>query len=297
MSPDFKPKKVPVITWDNITPPYKDYVYFEHWQDFPFHWNAMEYNLSNAWWLCEAALLAYADEDFVRPRFLGAGFEEVEFFNGPSTQCYVAASSSGILVTFRGTQCNPQALRDTIADLKSDFDIRFAATGHGGCIHNGFKTALDEVWTGLSKKLKELTRQDRPLWVTGHSLGGALAIVTADRLSTLQGVYTFGAPRVGDSDFVEQLDVPLYCFVNNNDVVPHVPPPPYCDAGRLRYIDNKGRIHEQINFWERWLDEMQGRLYNLVDTLHHGLPAMIPDGLKDHTPLLYAAHVWNNLIR
>ena len=72
-----------------------------------------------------------------------------------------------------------------------------------GKVHLGIATALDFVWDSFKDRISA----DRPLFITGHSLGGGLATLAAARLSQgrdVHGVYTFGSPRVGDSEFAQQ---------------------------------------------------------------------------------------------
>lgn len=74
------------------------------------------------------------------------------------------------------------------------------------------------------------------LFITGHSLGGALATLYATMLnytgeteiaSKLSAVYTFGQPRIGDADFAEYASEHLagkyFRVVYCNDLVPRVP--------------------------------------------------------------------------
>jgi triacylglycerol lipase len=300
MVTSFQRKPIPTITWQTMAPPFRAYAYYENSDQFPFQWDVDVFSLINAWWLSEAALLAYAQEAFARPRFLEAGFRQVRFFNGDSTQCYVASDDHVAMVAFRGTECGPRsddpAYAHFIADLKADFNAMPTDDGQGGKIHTGFKDALDEVWPVLAPLLQSMLDDGCRIWLTGHSLGGALAILANQRFKKTKGVYTFGAPRVGDARFVSGCSPKPFCFVNNNDVVPHLPPFPYMDSGHLRYIDRNGDIHEKMNFWERRLDEIQGHIQCIIDSVKHGWPAFMPDGLRDHTPVLYALHIWNNLV-
>ena len=73
---------------------------------------------------------------------------------------------------------------------------------------------------------------EKPIYSTGHSLGGALALIASAALGGTSGlgdriaaVYTFGAPRVGQSNFLEIIvKAPHYRVINSGDVVPLVPP-------------------------------------------------------------------------
>jgi len=98
-------KKLVKITVDNLAPPYKDYEYFKDCDQLPFRYQANIFDMVNAWWLSEAALLSYAAEEFARPWFEKAGFDDLFFFSGHSTQCYVAAARDLAMVAFRGTEC------------------------------------------------------------------------------------------------------------------------------------------------------------------------------------------------
>ena len=74
---------------------------------------------------------------------------------------------------------------------------------------------------------------DHQVWLTGHILGGALAVLLAATLLEsglpVHGLYTFGAPRVGDKKFARALNTSLqgvaanWRVVNVDDLVPHVP--------------------------------------------------------------------------
>ena len=68
-------------------------------------------------------------------------------------------------------------------------------------------------------------------YITGHSLGGALAQIASAALSrdNLAACYTFGSPRVGTAGFDEQVKCPHYRVINNcpgssTNVLPRLSP-------------------------------------------------------------------------
>lgn len=75
---------------------------------------------------------------------------------------------------------------------------------------------------------------DYKLKIVGHSLGGALAVLQALDFVQNEGynssvltIYSYGEPRIGNSAFatyVDSLDLNIYRSVNQNDIVPHLPP-------------------------------------------------------------------------
>jgi hypothetical protein len=118
-----KLKRLPEPDLKTLFPPNLDYNYFEDCQRHPFRYDSQQFELVNAWWLADAALLAYAELDFVRERFMKAGLPKVELFEGAGTQCYVAHNDSFAIVSFRGTQVRGKLIGrflDILTDL-SDF--------------------------------------------------------------------------------------------------------------------------------------------------------------------------------
>ncbi len=298
------PRPLPAIDWSTIIPPYDDHPFFQDCQKAPFRPDAVVFDMVNAWWLCEAATLAYSEPELAKAKFAAAGLGDVDFFSGPGTQCYLAAGSRFAILAFRGTETGKRQNRDDyaniVADIKTDFDIRLKESGQGGKVHRGFMEALDEVWAPLVRKLEEVAARGLKLWMCGHSLGAALATLAADRFGAVSGLYTFGSPRVGDESFKRDFFIPTYRFVNNNDIVTHIPPLPYRHVGQLRYIDHQGRLHDDADRWHRWIDGIQGHFqtaFNAVGKLRKGFKVLVPDGLKDHAPTLYATCIWNNLVQ
>ncbi len=146
-------------------------------------------------------------------------FELVATFNNGGTQAFLAKRESDkvAVLAFRGTE------PDAFEDIKTDLNARFYRQ-KGAKIHDGFRRAFAHVHALINEKLPEI--QGYKLYITGHSLGGALAKVATEALSgdNVAACYTFGSPKVGNLDFGDNLKVPIYRIVNAADAVPRVPP-------------------------------------------------------------------------
>jgi triacylglycerol lipase len=159
-----------------------------------------------------------------------------------NTQVYIATNAKHIICAFRGSE-----LPTTIDGLKDWFLTNannlltlpegragsdFAAAGVGARFHRGFLEALDSVWAPFVAAVEaEYTRAERPIWVCGHSLGGALALLAAWRMERyalpVNQVYTFGAPMVGNAAASAALEKTfkgrIFRFVDIHDIVPKLP--------------------------------------------------------------------------
>ena len=294
---------LPQVTWDTIAPPYLDYLYFQDHETYPFRPMATGFEMVNAWWLIEAATLAYADPAFAREKFYRAGLPELAFFNGPGTQCYVAGNDKVIIVAFRGTEVRPRPdtlnYGNIVADLMVDMEFWLVESGRGGKVHRGFRRGLEEVWEMVYGYLvSQRQGNNRTLWFTGHSLGAALATLAAQWYGPGCTLYTFGSPRVGDQEFVESLAVSAYRFVNHQDVVTRVPPPVlYRHVGELYSIDRRGHIrpHPRPREDAAAESEATASFSGSLGQIESDARSFIPQGILDHVPLLYATHIWNNI--
>lgn len=149
-----------------------------------------------------------------------ADFKLVETFSESGTQAFLAVSDSRkmIVLAFRGTEKDSR-------DIKADLETSTIEVG--GCkIHSGFYNAFQTVKTKIEQTLKPLTKDDYQLYITGHSLGGALAILGTKFLASdsTGACYTFGGPRVTSANFGYSIRTPIYRIVNAADFVPRVPP-------------------------------------------------------------------------
>jgi hypothetical protein len=304
MNPHPRKKEIPVFTLANLAPPYIEHAYFEGHDLLPFQADAVSFNLANAWWLAEASTLAYAEEEFATDWFKKAGFDEVRFFDQRSTQCFVASNREFAVVAFRGSEVwrrrGKTDLRVIAADLMTNADFRLTDWPNGGKVHRGFKHALDEVWEDLLACLTALQRGERRIWMTGHSLGAALATLAADRFGEVQGVYTFGSPRVGNLQFKESYSNRVYRLVNGSDIVAQMPSEGfYVHVGEPRFIYREGTIRfrpiEYVSPFSS--DRVNGEgAYSSEKSDSRKASFFVPDSFLDHVPLLYALLIWNQLV-
>jgi len=247
--------------------------------------HASRFNAHNAYSLALAAELVYEEAQLVEAIALGRwGFEQVAFVNEDDTQAFVATNDRLTVVSFRGTE--PNSLSDWLTDAHTSL-----VTGPlGAKVHAGFYWSLREAWKIVDDCVADFDRRrGKPLWITGHSLGGALATLAAARwLSAgrpVQGIYTYGQPRAGDEDFARSFNFAFrphtFRFVNNNDLVSRVPPRSlgYSHVGTFKYFLEDGQFAEGIGWWRRFLDGWRGR----IDDLMRGQL----DGIDDHGMVHY----------
>ncbi len=144
-----------------------------------------------------------------------------ETFDNDGTQAILVSSEKFITLAFRGTE------KESIKDIKADAKAVTTQCETGGKIHSGFKEAFDAVAVDIQNRINHDEFQDKPLFITGHSLGGALATVAAKKLSHEGGIaacYTFGSPRVGNDEWIATIKTPIYRLVNAADCVTMLPP-------------------------------------------------------------------------
>ena len=128
-----------------------------------------------------------------------------------------------LVLSFRGTE--PQKPADIKADIRA-LPITIGPKGENIMVHSGFYEAFNMVKSQLSSDLEKEENRNLPLYITGHSLGGALAVVATYCLSSDQiaACYTFGGPRVGNLAFGKSIKPPIYRVINAADLVPRLPP-------------------------------------------------------------------------
>lgn len=140
-----------------------------------------------------------------------------------STQLIVFLHGGAVIISFAGT--DPLTLTDWI----TDFDV--GSTNEGAA--NGFAVAAQSVFLRIENLLQNPSIANKPIFVTGHSLGASLAALTAQKIhairpGSVKAVYTYGMPRTGNEQFASAYNQTLgsrtYRLVHGDDVVAKVPP-------------------------------------------------------------------------
>jgi len=269
----FEKKSLPNPRRYDVIPPDMDYVYFENAEAYPLEPENTEYSAVNAWWFGECAFLTYCHPGFVRMAYRLAGFEGFRFFQGKGTECMVGWNESAVIVSFRGTELKSTSALYEIGTDMNTIPVPFES---GGKVHQGFLKGLEEIWDGpegLQAFLDETIEEDpsRPLWMTGHSLGGALATLCFARTPRAKGLYVYGAPRVGDQEFVDIIQGrPIWRMEHGRDPVPMVPPDlpnvqfSFKDPGKLVFISKDGRIQDERPVFTR--EDYKARVRQVRET-------------------------------
>lgn len=150
-------------------------------------------------------------------------FKLLKCFDGKktNTQAILVGNDKRLILAFRGTET------DSFQDIKTDAKA-VSVPDTSGRAHKGFIEAYEEVAGEIEKFLSSSKScAGLPLFLTGHSLGGALATIAARKIQHAGGVaacFTFGCPRVGDENWLDGLKTPLYRIVNAADAVTMLPP-------------------------------------------------------------------------
>jgi triacylglycerol lipase len=194
-------------------------------------------------------------------------------------QAFLAKRDDCLLLSFRGSIASLNNWVGNFNAEQTDFGSSFAI-GDIGKTHRGFTYGLTHsLWMQILTAIDSLDALTEPLWITGHSLGGAFAVLAAaafyfSKRRPVAGLYTFGQPRVGDMKFAVTFDSQLmaqhYRFVNAADIVPHVPPPilpvfvpphlwppsspieflTYNHTGRVLMFDDNGDLSNSEASWD-----------------------------------------------
>ena len=202
-----------------------------------------------------------------------AGFALLDVIDVVETQGFVCkrdveGEPPYAVLAFRGTE-------KKVSDWLTDARCVPAVQGEAR-VHTGAFAATTDATGRTAKEVVEdiLVRPDArddagqplPLFITGHSLGGALALLATRLVAPdVNGAcYTFGAPRVGNYEYFRFVKTPVYRVVNSADVVPRVPPGAFmtalCGLARalswlVGFIPGAASLFDRV---ETFLDSLHG---------------------------------------
>ena len=206
----------------------------------------------------EVSMVAYLPADQAAVAAQALGFEASHYIERDGAQAYLFENRHDRVLACRGTE--PNEWNDIKADANALTDLAETV----GRVHRGFKREVDDIWPHIEPFLTE--DDDRHLWFTGHSLGGAMAQLAAGRCDLAdipaipEAVFTYGSPRVGNQRYVASHKVEHIRWVNNNDIVTKVPPSwlRYRHRGNRIYITSKGVVHDRVDRRTRVKDQWDG---------------------------------------
>ena len=181
------------------------------------------------------------------------------------TQGYLCEHEKFAVLVFRGTtgdldwKTNAKSSTVKLANSMCELDV-----------HSGFLAAYQAAEPQILELLARLPPK-KSIYITGHSLGGALSVIASaclpladERLSDrLAAVYTFGAPRVAKPGFDKLVKSPHYRVANKNDIVPTLPPAistGYRHSGDVRFLSTTDSAPDRFN-------PIRGTFYNLFKSL------------------------------
>ena len=212
--------------------------------DFEQKWNA-----NRAAVLANISHAAYLDEAELKKLIIGrSGARDLYFFDQRGAQAFLAVWPDKAILAFRGSQLketppdagdnslveslkkllltgfDPKSWQFLGNDLLADLNFRKKAVDETSSVkvHSGFLREVDKLWEDILTRLKQQPA-GMPVWVTGHSLGAAMATISGLRYP-FEAVVTFGEPRVGyrlERAFQAKQHIR---YVNGDDPVTKVPP-------------------------------------------------------------------------
>jgi hypothetical protein len=197
--------------------------------DTPFELTAA-FKRENALILSISSWLSHSeDEELIKTQLMAWGFEDILLMgrDNKGIKGFVAEHPQVLLAAFRGTESLGDVFDDAMFQTASAGELKMPGRVHFGMRHHYRKLAAD-----FNRFLDARTDTAKPLVMTGHSLGGAVALIAAlDRSQRGQKplvLYTLAQPKVGDEEFQNFAGATLgdryFRIFHRDDMTPHIAP-------------------------------------------------------------------------
>ncbi len=286
--------------WDDLLRPRQAEDYFVGAEDVPYPQAFTADRCDGeAWWLANLCRIAYTPDDKEEARLWNANrLKRQEVLDsvaaplceyrsahaiGNHISIYRSTAGCPTIVCFRGTSKLVQWLFN--ATVRPHRWRRYRQPGEvdSAYVHSGFYAVFKRVWPVVWPMLED---QPRPWLFTGHSLGGALAII-AGHVAKADKVVTYGSPKVGNEAFCQLLDeaLPIYRYVHGRDLVPHLPTNDI-DLGAREFC----QVGEQM-----WLEPPESTPATIPEIFRslaeHDKPGLPPSWITDHRMSRYCSAI------
>lgn len=260
--------------------------------------------LENAYYLAHVAAATYSGQQGIGtnhiqpdqyPYYDALQLGEPIVFDAPALDAhgFVAKGADCLVVGFRGTS----SIQNWITSVRFEQKPILIERISMGMIHIGFAEAFAPLCRPLKEAIEGILHPGDHLYITGHSLGAALATLAAKWLNLLgfhvSALVTFGSPRVGDAYFSASFPITSERWVNYQDPVVHLPPPvlfgqKYRHVGRMHYLDAKGKATSEPSIWTQMRDQFSG-LFGKNGLSTAQLTQSVAQRLADHDVASYLA--------
>jgi len=293
-------------SWESLFKPGEAFDYFILDNAAQLNTEFNNFNATNAWWLAEFSRLIYHNNFFENENInLGAlNYELLDYIECEDTSTRVGLiniiqEKPCMVIVFQGT--------DEIEDWNINIHAYQSTFGDNGKVHSGFKKAYLSIRDELHHSV---AKNKYPFFITGHSLGAALATLAFSELSdnkNFHSCYTFGSPRTGEPKFIDSIQSDrIYRVINNSDVVTTIPIDfaniVYKHIGKPCLIDNKGILlnkADEDEVYEYQISKLGGlKEYAISKIFNNDLKSIkddLPSFLSDHAPINYVLKLQNLL--
>jgi len=195
-----------------------------------------------------------------------------KFYNVNSTDIQVGITISElnkrISVIFRGTESWKDWYHDLLFYKNEIYDNIFIHSGFHRQLH--YENTYEHIKYDILWLLKE--NPEYNIYITGHSLGGALATLfgyeISKEISNDINIVSFGSPRIGDynfkNDFNNIKNLKHYRITNNNDIATAIPMINFYHVGTNIHIDDKNNdIYYNYSYY--WYQYSLFKCYSIYD--------------------------------